>query len=189
MRSEKQFVIEELKAKIGSASAVIFTSYTGASAEQMAALRGALDGRNGGYMVVKNRLFALAAKEAGLGDALPGFEGQVGVAFSDEDSSVPVLKALVVFNKENETVALLGGFIGSKPYTAAELKELSRMPTKPILQAQLLGTLQAAPRGFVSVLAGRLRSLLYLINAHIESQGGAPAEPESNAPAGESGGE
>jgi large subunit ribosomal protein L10 len=185
VRAEKQSVIEELKAKIEGASAIIFTSYTGASAEKMACLRRALDGHRGGYLVIKNRLFALAAKQAGLGETLPGFEGQVGVALSDEDSSVAVLKALVGFHKEHETIALLGGFVGGRPYTAAQLKDLSKLPTKPVLQAQLLGALQAVPRGLVTVLAGRLRSPLYLINAYIEKRGGVPEEvtaPEPAAP-------
>jgi large subunit ribosomal protein L10 len=185
VRAEKHSIIEELKARIGGASAIIFTSYTGASAEKMATLRRALDGHKGGYLVVKNRLFALAAKQAGLGDELPGFDGQVGVALSDEDSSVAVLKALVEFNKQHETVGLLGGFVGGRPYTAAQLKELSKLPTKPVLQAQLLGALQAVPRGLVTVLAGRLRSPLYLINAYIEKRGGVPKEaaaPEAAAP-------
>jgi large subunit ribosomal protein L10 len=185
VRAEKQSVIEELKARIEGASAVIFTSYTGAGAEKMGALRRALDGHKGGYLVVKNRLFALAAKQAGLSEALPGFDGQVGVAFSDEDSSVAVLKALVGFHKEHETIALLGGFVGGRPYTAAQLKDLSKLPTKPVLQAQLLGALQAVPRGLVTVLAGRLRSPLYLINAYIEKRGGVPEEvtaPEPAAP-------
>jgi large subunit ribosomal protein L10 len=125
VRAEKQYVIDELKARIGGASAIIFTSYNGTSAEQMGVLRSLLHERRGGYMVVKNRLFALAAKAAGLDDELPGFGGQVGVAFSDEESSVPVLKALVEFNKEHEVPVLLGGFIGGRPGTADQLRDLS----------------------------------------------------------------
>jgi large subunit ribosomal protein L10 len=121
VRAEKQFVIEELKAQIEGASAVVFTSYTGTSAEQMAALRGAVCEQNGRYLVVKNRLFVLAAKAAGLGDELPGFEGQVGVVFSDEESSVPVLKALVEFHRANEVMALLGGFVAGSAYGAAQI--------------------------------------------------------------------
>ncbi len=208
MRTEKQFAIEELKERIEGATAVIFTDYAGAGAEQMVILRHALHERNGRYMVVKNRLFTLAAKAAGFESELPGFAGQVGVAFTDEESSVPVLKALVDFRKEHEAVALLGGFVGGKPYTADELKELSKLPPKPLMRAQVLGTFQVVPRGFVSVLAGRLRSVLHLINAYIEKQGGAPAEadkgsddqesadagasgaePKSEPPAGEAGDE
>ena len=197
MRAEKQYVIEELKAQIGSASAVIFTNYTGTNAKKMGALRALLHEHRGGYMVVKNRLFALAAKAAGLDGELPGFGGQVGVAFSDEESSVPVLKALVEFNKAHEVLELLGGFISGRPCTAAELRELSKLPPKPVMQAQVLGMLLAVPRGFVTVLAGRLRSLLYLLKARIEQQGcsgnglgdaeaspgGVPAEAPSGVPA------
>ena len=183
MRTEKQIVIEELKASIEGATAVIFTNYSGAGAEQMGALRGTLQEQNGRYMVVKNRLFARAAKAAGLEGELPGFTGQVGVAFSDEESSVPVLKALVAFHRTNQAVALLGGFLSGKPCTAAELKELSKLPPKPVMQAQTLGTFLAVPRAFVFVLAGRLRSLLYLINAAIEKRGGVPVEAEPEAEA------
>ena len=189
MRPEKQSAVEELKAKIESATAVIFTGYTGASAEQMADLRAALDARHGRYVVVKNRLFALAARAVGLPDELPGFQGQVGVALTDEESSIPVLKALVAFRREHEAVELLGGFVAGRPHSAAALKELSKLPSRPVMQAQVLGVLQAAPRGLVSVVAGRLRSVLYLLRAHVEKQGGVPAEAAAHeaegAPSGE----
>ena len=181
MRAEKHYVIDELKAKIGAASTLIFTNYNGASAEKMGALRALLHERNSGYLVVKNRLFALAAKEAGLDGELPGFGGQVGVAFTDDDSAVPVLKALVEFRKEHEVLELLGGFISGRPCTADQLVDLSRLPSKSVMRAQVLGTLLAVPRGLVSVFAGRLRSLLYVLNAYIEKQGGAPEAPAADA--------
>lgn len=183
MRAEKQFVIEELKTTIEDASAVIFTGYAGTSAERMRFLRQVIHERNGRYLVVKNRLFAQAAKAAGLEGELPGFAGQVGVAFTDEDASIPVLKALVDFHKEKETVGVLGGFINQRPCTGAELRVLSMLPPKPVMQAQVLGTLQTCLRGLVLVLAGRLRSLLYVINAYVDTQGGVPAgEADSPAP-------
>ena len=181
MRAEKQLVVEELKAKIESASAIIFTDYTRTGAERLAELRAALSDRNGRYMVVKNRLFALAAKAAGLPDELPGFQGQVGVAFTDEESSIAVVKALVAFRREHEAVELLGGFVGGRSHSAAELKELSRLPSRPVMQAQVLGMLQAVPRGMVSVLAGRLRSFLYLVKARVEQEGGVQAEETGEA--------
>jgi len=188
VRAEKQFVIDQLKATIAAASAVIFTDYSGTSAEQMRVLRQALYERNGRYLVVKNRLFVRAAEAAGLEAELPGFAGQVGVAFSDEDASIPVLKALVDFHKEKETVGVLGGFVNQRSYTGAQLRALSMLPPKPVMRAQMLGMLQTGLRGLVTVLAGRLRGLLYVINAYIDKQGGVPAgeapagEPDSPAP-------
>jgi large subunit ribosomal protein L10 len=187
VRAEKQYVIDELKSAIEDASAVIFTDYRGTSAEQMGLLRQRLHERNGRYLVVKNRLFLRAAEAAGLEGELPGFAGQVGVAFSDEDASIPVLKALVEFHKEKETGSVLGGFVNRRPYTGAELRTLSMLPPKPVMRAQMLGTLQSVLRGLVLVLAGRLRSLLYVINARIDAQGGLPAAeaPEGETPEGE----
>lgn len=184
MRAEKQVVIDELEAAIEGASAVIFTDYAGTSAERMRRLREALDEQQGRYLVVKNRLFARAAKAAGFEGELPGFAGQVGVAFCDEDASIPVLKALVDFHKEKETVVLLGGFVNQRPYTGAELRALSMLPPKPVMRAQFLGALQGGLRGLVMVLAGRLRSVLYVINAYIDKQGGVPAG-EADSPTGE----
>ncbi|MBN1916461.1 MAG: 50S ribosomal protein L10 [Verrucomicrobia bacterium] len=183
MRAEKEHVIDELKAKIEGASALIFTNYNGTSAEQMGALRTQLYERKGGYLVVKNRLFALAAKAAGLDGELPGFGGQVGVAFSDEESSLPLLKALVEFNKQNEVPTLLGGIIGGRPCTAEELKDLSKLPSKAAMRAQALGMLLAVPRALATVLAGRLRSVLYLLKARIEAEGGVPVDEPAQAPA------
>ena len=62
VRSEKEAVVAEIRAKFESASAVIITEYRGISVPGLATLRLALREHNAEYRVYKNTLARFAAQ-------------------------------------------------------------------------------------------------------------------------------
>jgi large subunit ribosomal protein L10 len=54
--------------------------------------------------------------------------------------------------------------------SAKEVTALAQLPSKLELRGQLVGTLAAPMSGFVNVLAGNLRGLVYALNAIAESK-------------------
>ena len=59
-RSRKQQVIEELREKLGRASAAILTDYKGLTVAEITGLRDSLAAEKVDYQVVKNTLMRLA---------------------------------------------------------------------------------------------------------------------------------
>ena len=95
-------IVNSLTQKMGDASAVYFTCYTGIDVGQMTALRKRFRDSGVDYFVSKNTLTKIAAKNAGFEDKLDGFlVGQVAIAYSNDD---PVSPARVIkdFRKENK---------------------------------------------------------------------------------------
>ena len=74
------------------------------------------------------------------------------------------------FAKVNKNVRLLMGIMENRFVTAAEVAIHETIPSKIDLRAKLVGTMAAPVSGFVNVLAGNLRSLVYVLNAVAESK-------------------
>ena len=54
----------------------------------------------------------------------------------------------------------------SAALTPAEIADIAALPSKDILQAQLLGVLQAPARNLVSILNNKAASILNVLNAY-----------------------
>jgi large subunit ribosomal protein L10 len=81
-------------------------------------------------------------------------------------------KVLKDFQKENEEISLefKGGILEGKFIQPTEVAALAEVPGRQELYARLVGSLNAPVSGFVNVLAGNLRSLLYALKAIEETK-------------------
>lgn len=167
--AKKEEVLKLRKYFMESKSAV-FADYRGVAAEEMTALRKELRGAEAHLQVVKNTLARLAAKDTPFESVKSLFSGPLSVAFgSGEDVSAPA-KALVEFAKRNENLKITGGFLEGNVLDEAQVKKLASTPPKPVVQAMLLGTLQAPARNFMGVLDGVARKFLYVLTAYADKK-------------------
>ena len=59
-----------------------------------------------------------------------------------------------------------GGYFEGEVLSAAAVADIATLPSKPVLQAMLLGVLQAPSRTLVSVLNAKAASILNVLNAY-----------------------
>ena len=171
-RSEKAILIEEIKAQAVSASIVVVTDFKGMSVEELTRLRVKLREAGGSYLVVKNTLARIAFTE-GAHDAIKDkFKENCALALGFDDP-VPVAKAVSEFAKTSKIFAVRHGSLQGKALSAAEVENLARLPSREVLLAQLLGTMNAVPTGFVSLLANIPRGLLNVLTALEEKKAAA----------------
>ncbi len=89
--------------------------------------------------------------------------------FSYQDE-VAGAKTIANFSQGREDkVYFLGGILEGKLVSQEDVIALSKIASREELYAKVVGSLQAPISGFVNVLAGSLRSLLYTLKA-IEEQ-------------------
>ena len=79
----------------------------------------------------------------------------------------------MAFLKKNEQASVKAGQLESQTLDAAQVKQLSELPGKDEMRAKLLGTLNAPAQNMVGVLAASLRSVLYVLKAKVDKEGGA----------------
>lgn len=174
-RSDKVAVVDEVRAKLDSADAVLLTEYRGLTVAELAQLRIAMGSAGGEYKVYKNTLVRLAARQVGL-DLDEILVGPTALAFvSTKADGTPgdvatVAKVLTDFAKGQPLLVLKGGVLGESVLDAAGAKALSTLPTGPEIYSRLAGAVNGNARGLASVISGVNRSLAYVLQACIDAQ-------------------
>lgn len=163
-RPEKVAIVEELAAKFEESAAAIFTDYRGLDVQTITELRRQL--RDGGveYRVVKNTLTKLAAEKAQVVGVDQLLGGPTAIAFNPTDPVAPA-KILSEFAKAHDQLEIRGGILNGQVIDADEVKRLASLPSREQLLAMVAMAMQGPIYGFVNVLHGTLRGLVYALDA------------------------
>lgn len=164
-KQQKEVLVSEVAKKIKESKALVFANFKGVSVKDITAIRRELRKSGSSWQVLKKTLLNIALKDAGVAVDARALEGQVGVAFSQDE--VAAAKVIADFQKANKdvTLSIEGGALGSKSLTANEVKALAKLPSQDELRAKLVGTLQAPIASFVRVLGGNLSGLVQVLKA------------------------
>ncbi len=148
---EKQAIVASLAEKMKSASAGVLVEYKGITVENDTKLRRELRQAGVEYSVVKNTLVRRAANEIGYGELDAHLNGTTAMAISPSDP-LAAAKILCNYAKSNESFKIKVGFIDGKVVTEDEVKQLAAIPSREILIAKMLGSLNAPISKFVRTL-------------------------------------
>ncbi len=170
-RPDKAAAVKELTEKFRNSTATVLTEYRGLTVEQISDLRTAL-GADTQYTVVKNKLSAIAAKEAGL-DSLDGqFTGPTAVAFVQGDI-VEAAKGLRDFAKANPTLIIKGGVMDGAAITVDDVKKLADLESREVLLAKAAGAMKAKLHQAAYVFTAPASKAVRTIEALREKQAAA----------------
>jgi len=169
-RQQKEAVIKDLAEKIKKAKSLVFVNFDGLKVKEIEQLRKKCRVENIDYLVAKKTLMKKAFKDAGLEEIDPkSFERETATVISYEDEVAPA-RIIQGFTKEHEALKAFGGVLEGKFVAKDKIIELSKLPSKDELLAKVVGSIKAPISGFVNVLAGNLRSLVYVLNAIKDSK-------------------
>lgn len=172
-RTQKAGTLDELSEALNGAKGIVFANFAGLNVKATTALRRSCRESNVKYVVAKKTLLKIAFDKLNITMNPRGLTGGVAIVFGYEDE-ISAAKLLREFAKENEALKFVGGLIpdatGWKELDAASVTALSKMPGKQELIGQVVGTIAAPLRGFVSVLSGNARSLVQVLKAIEQSK-------------------
>ena len=174
-KERKKELVEEYRRLVEGSRGHVLASYSGVTVSDLEELRKKLREIGGEFHIVKNSLIKLVLEEAGLGTPEGAFEGTTAIGFATDDIPA-VAKAIVDLAKEGELLRVKGGIIDGQVFSKAQVERLADLPPLPVVQAQLLGVLQAPGRRVASVVAGSVRQVVNVVKAYADT--GAPA-PEA----------
>lgn len=157
----KQARVEELAELLKSSVSVVLVDYKGITVEQDTALRKNLREANVKYFVEKNTLLKRAFNANGVTDFDDVLNGTTAVAVSADDQTAPA-RILGEFAEKSETFKLKAGTVEGEFYDEAKIMALSKIPSKDVLLAQLVGSLQ-----------GPIQKLAALLQAVVDKNGEA----------------
>lgn len=164
MRSEKIAIVNEIRSQISGASYLILTNYKGMKVAQAKELRKRLAKQKSEFHVVKNDYFKKAASD------LPGMriEEQLDVPLAivfGRGDGIAAAKIIDGFTREHNVVAIAGGFLDGRRFSAAEFGQLVKLPSRSALLGMLAGVLVAPISGLASVMRQKVASVVYVLQA------------------------
>lgn len=162
---EKVAKVADLKDRLERATMVVSAEYRGLTVKEMTALRKKL--REGGFdvKVIKNSLLKLAAEQAGREDVTKIVEGPTALAIAFGDV-IDAAKAMTDYAQTApQAFKVRGGFMEGTVLSATDLKDLTKIPPKPVLLAQFMGQMQSPLQNFIGLLDAPLQELTQLIQS------------------------
>jgi large subunit ribosomal protein L10 len=166
---KNQQEVKNLAGKFKAMKGLILTEYHGLNVEEISELRSKLRPLNSEYSVVKNTLSEIALKEAGI-DAGSNFNGPTALVIENGEDIVSPAKVVFEFAKTHAKLKVKAGYIEGKFVDGAVVEQLSALPSKEVLLAKMLGSMNAPITGFVNVLAANIRGLVMVLDAIAKKQ-------------------
>lgn len=164
-KQNKQQVVTEMHEKLSNAKAVFLADFRGMGVEKATTLRNDLRNAEVEYKVVKNTLLELASADTDAAALAPHFKGPTAVAMTYTDP-VAAAKVLAKYAKEQQaTFKLKAGVLSGKLITVPEIQALSELPSREVLIAKMLGSMNAPATNFVGVLAAIPGSFVRALDA------------------------
>ena len=179
-RHEKVAIVDELKQRFESSTAVVLTEYRGLSVAELESLRRRLRESGSEYKIFKNTFVRFAANDRGLSELVPLLEGPTGLAFVSGDA-VEVAKAIKDFARENPELIVKGGVLGEAIISAKDIISLADLPSREVLLAKIAGGLAAPMQKFAGLLQALPQNFAYALSALIAKGGAAGAGVEAAA--------
>jgi len=169
MRAEKQNITAEYKTRLNSSPFFIVVEYRGLRVGPMTELRKRLAKAGAELHVVKNSIFRIAAKEAGVGELNGALTGQLAVITGQKDVS-SAAKVIKTFAAEFDKPKLKFGYLNNKRLEANDLKTLADLPSLDVLRGRLLGVLNAPATKLVQLLNTPATQFVRVLQAKIDKK-------------------
>jgi len=165
-KEQKAEQVELLMEKLKKAKVAVLTDYRGLTVSQMQDLRGKLRTGNVEYRVVKNTLARRAADAAGYPALESELKGPVAIAFGYEDMSLPPRLINEFVRTTRLKLEVVGGLVEGRVVDRDQIKQLADLPSREVLLAQLLGTLQSPVAQLVGIMQTPVQQLIGVLNAY-----------------------
>ncbi|MBF0108405.1 MAG: 50S ribosomal protein L10 [Magnetococcales bacterium] len=150
-QNEKEVIVDEVRQLMDRSAIVVATHYRGLTVSQMGTLRKRLHDNGCQYRVVKNTLARRASEGTPFANLTELLRGPTGLAFSADP--VAPAKVLSGFVKDFPTLVIRGAVMNGQVLDDQNVAKLATMPSREVLLAKLLGTMNAPIQNFVGVLA------------------------------------
>jgi large subunit ribosomal protein L10 len=168
-KAAKNELVDQFNSVFKTNPSVMVIEYKGLTVKDMEGLRSNLKKADAELKVVKNSLLKIAAKDTEVEKIDELFLGPTAVAICDSDAAA-VAKVFVESVKKLPQLKIKGAIVEGSVLDEAKISELSKLPTRDELFAQLLGLLSSPVSNFLGTLTQMQSRLLYALSAVKETK-------------------
>jgi large subunit ribosomal protein L10 len=159
--------VADLTSKLQRTQVTLVADYRGLTVAEISDLRKRLREVDAELIVSKNTLTLIAAKETGHAAIEPLLLGPTALAFAYSDGP-KAAKAINDFNRGAKKLVVRGGLLGTALLAGDALDQVSKMPTRQQVLAEVLGAIAAPASGVVGVLNAAVTNIVYVLQARID---------------------
>lgn len=154
--------VESLKDKFSRAKSVVIADYRGLTHKQAEQLHKDVKKAGGEFLVAKNSLLRIASSSSPYNLEPGTLLGPTAALLAFEDELAP-LKELYRTIKTLSLPKVKFGFIAGKKYSDLEVESIAKLPSKEVLQGQVVSRLNGPIYGLVYSLNYNLQKLVYVL--------------------------
>lgn len=151
----KELITDHIKGRFDNVNDLLLVSLAGLDANRNSALRRELRGKNISLMVVKNSLARRATEGTSLAPAFEGSQGTLAVVWGASDI-VALAKEITKLGDDKKWAPFeaKGGVMSGSPLTAAEVKQVSKWPSREEQLSLLVGQILSPGSKLAAQLIG-----------------------------------
>ena len=170
MRAAKQNLTKEYLGRLNSSPFFIVVDYKGLKVAHLTELRKRLAKAGAEIHVVKNSVFRIAAKEAGVADLNGTLAGQLAVVNGQKEISAAA-KVVKNFGAEFDKLKVKFGFLNNQRLADTEIMTLADLPSIEVMRSKFLGLLNAPATKLVVLLNTPASQMARVLQARVEKGG------------------
>lgn len=163
-RQQKEAEVQEVASGLKEAEAVVLADLSPLKVSDTTELRQKAKEQDVKVLGAKKTLLKLASEKTGVNIDENALEGSVMLLLGYGDQIIPA-KLVADLRKEHKELNVQGGILNGSWMTGEEVLALAKLPSRDELIAKAVGSIGAPLSGFVNVLQGNLRNLVYALNA------------------------
>jgi large subunit ribosomal protein L10 len=167
MRAAKQNLTKEYLGRLNTSPFFIVVDYKGLKVAHLTELRKRLAKAGAEIHVVKNSVFRIAAKEAGVADLNGTLAGQLAVVNGQKEISAAA-KVVKNFGAEFDKLKVKFGFLNNQRLADTEIMTLADLPSIEVMRSKFLGLLNAPATKLVVLLNTPASQMARVLQARVE---------------------
>jgi large subunit ribosomal protein L10 len=152
-KQQKADILEKLTSIFKDSAATVFVHFKGLGVADETAMRHKLEDDGVNYFVAKKTLMRKAAEAAGIAGELPSLEGEIAVAYGQDDPTAPA-RGVHGFAKEYgaEHLAIAGGIYEGGILDALGMQEIATIPPLEVLRGMFANVINSPIQGLAVAL-------------------------------------
>ncbi len=164
-RQKKESILKDLTEQIKKARMIIFVNFHGLNNAATRKMRNLMRAGSAQYKVAKKTLIKKALGDFKVSGGMPDLGGEVGLIFAQAEEEVAnTAKIIAKFIKEHKELSILGGILENKFIENKIISELAVIPSREVLLAKLVYTLNSPLQRLVGGLEGNLKKFVMIIS-------------------------
>lgn len=145
-------MVAKIADALTDAASVVFVHFKGLTVADTSAMRRTLRDQGVGYYVAKKTLIRRALADKGFGGTLPELPGEIAMAWSKGDSTLPAREIFEHGKKHKGALAIVGGIFDGAFASASEMNAIATIPPVPVLRGMFVNVINSPIQGLVIAL-------------------------------------